>query len=282
MSADCGCCAPSRRPTPAADRQPAGLSAVAYRIGTFATFRRRSLDELVAHAGARRPHGARQRRLHHHAHRAVGGGRRRAHVLPGAQRQRGVPAHRDAARLGAAPGAADRLPAAARVPRPPRSSPSRSKPARRALIPAGTRVQSVPGEGEQPQKFETLAPVAGGRAAQPAAALRRRPALASPLAAAATGRSRRRMPRPWLPRRALARRRSRHCSTRAPRSRCSPCAPSACVDDRLIVRFASADRGRAVRRRLRRRSTRRGTPTSSAARSICSASTRPRRWLPPS
>jgi len=31
----------------------------------------------------------------------------------------------------------------------------------RALIPAGTRAQSIPGEGEKPQKFETLAPLLG-------------------------------------------------------------------------------------------------------------------------
>jgi hypothetical protein len=35
------------------------------------------------------------------------------------------------------------------------------EPGARALIPAGTRVQSVPGQGETPQKFETLADLAG-------------------------------------------------------------------------------------------------------------------------
>ena len=56
-------------------------------------------------ANARRPVDRAARRL--------GDGRRRADLLPGADRQRGLPAHRDRAALGAGAGAADRLRAAA-------------------------------------------------------------------------------------------------------------------------------------------------------------------------
>ena len=77
-------------------------------------------------------------------------------LLSGADRQRGLPAHRDRAALRARAGAAGRLP--------PRPGVAASvylaytiddKFTEEALIPAGSRAQSVPGPGETAQSFET-------------------------------------------------------------------------------------------------------------------------------
>ena len=109
----CGCCTTPAAAVPAEIENRPWLSAIAYRIGTFATFRKAIIDELSHTAELAGSDGARERRLHDHGDRAVGGRRRRAHVLPGAHRERGVPAHGDAARLGPAAGPPDRLSAAA-------------------------------------------------------------------------------------------------------------------------------------------------------------------------
>ena len=128
---DCGCCTTPAAPVPAPiENRPGSRRS---RTGSAPSPRsaRRSPTSCRARRSWLRLERARQRRLHDHRHRAVVGGRRRAHVLPGADRQRGVPAHGDAARFGAAPGAADRLRAARPARRRPRGSPSRSRPARK-------------------------------------------------------------------------------------------------------------------------------------------------------
>ena len=82
-------------------------------------------------------------------------------LLPGAHRQRRLPAHRDRAALGARAGARDRLRAEARCrgQRATCASRSRTRPARPASArsPQGTPVQSVPPQGKLPQVFETSA-----------------------------------------------------------------------------------------------------------------------------
>ena len=100
-----------------------GLAALRYRVGTHGDFLRRMLRAAVArgieaadvcaparHADhAQRPTIPRSRCSTRWARR-----RRRADLLPGAHRQRGLPAHRDRAALGAGAGARDRLRARAR------------------------------------------------------------------------------------------------------------------------------------------------------------------------
>ena len=100
---------------------------------------------------ARSPDHARARRPGDRAARRRGRGRRRADLLPGADRERGLPAHRDRAALDARARARDRLRARTGrrrrdLPRVHRRRPptcSRARPPRRP-IPPGTRVQSLP------------------------------------------------------------------------------------------------------------------------------------------
>ena len=210
-------------------RTARGSRAIAYRIGTFATFRKAILDELSRTpelAGLTR---ARQRRLHDHGDRAVGGRRRRADVLPGAHRQRGVPAHRDPARLGPAPGAPHRLRAgagrrghdAARVhARRRRDGAHPGRHARRRACPARARSRRSSRRSQRSRPTRALNRLRALPAPRPA---RRRPAPEPPprssrpdaeaLAAAATlaaGRPRDRSTRPTRARDADgARRRSR-------------------------------------------------------------------------
>ncbi len=179
MSA-CGCCEPSPPLTPLDVENRDGLSRD--------RLPRRHLRELPrARCSRRSPPRPSSSALTtredddcvDHRARAVGGRRRRAELLPGALRQRGVPAHGDAARRRSAgsralidyrlrPGVAAL--ALARLQRRGRQGAAAST--------SGLRVQSVPGQDEQPQTFETLGGLARGRRAQPAAraaaAVRRR------------------------------------------------------------------------------------------------------------
>ena len=88
MKVICGCCEPGASPTPLeVDNRPA-LSAIVYRIGTFSSFREAMLDEI-----ANQPElaGLTTRRSDDYAithARNVGRGGGRAHLLPGALRER--------------------------------------------------------------------------------------------------------------------------------------------------------------------------------------------------
>ena len=116
---------------------------------------RRGRWRALLHARERRPDRRAGRRLRLR--------RRRAHLLPGAHRQRRLPAHRDRAPLGARAGARHRLRAEARrrrqrLPRLHRRG--RAGRARHAARwPAGSPVQSVPPQGKLPQMFETSAEI---------------------------------------------------------------------------------------------------------------------------
>ena len=112
MSDTCGCCTPNAPLTPVAIDNRPGLSAVAYRVGTFGSFREDDARCDRRNAGARGSHNAPERRRHRHVHRSVGGASRRHHVLSGTLRQRGVPAYCAAIRIAAPIGAAAGLPAA--------------------------------------------------------------------------------------------------------------------------------------------------------------------------
>ena len=112
-------------------------------------------------------HDARRRRPVDRPARRAGRRGRRAHLLPGADRQRGLPAHRHRAPLGARARARDRLRAQPRrrgehLPRLHRRGPRRRRPGmaravRERPCRAGTQVQSMPGQSELPQTFETSA-----------------------------------------------------------------------------------------------------------------------------
>jgi len=156
MSNDCGCCIVVSSETTTENRP--WLSAVAYRIGTFATFRKEILDEL-----SRTPPldklSARvsddysimavelwaavadvltfyQERIANEAF------LRTATLRDSVLRLVRLIDYQLAAGAAATTQLAFMLDAGAK-----------------ALIPVGTRTQSVPGEGEKPQKFETLAPL---------------------------------------------------------------------------------------------------------------------------
>ncbi len=146
-------------------------------------------------APARRAHDAGARRPGDRAARRLGGRRRRADLLPGADRQRGLPAHRDRAPLGARAGA--RRSATSSTPAsPPRpissgrsSGASRSQgqtppgmapPPREVLVAAGTKVQSLPGQDELPQTFETQRRPRRPQRLQRAAPAADRPAAGEP------------------------------------------------------------------------------------------------------
>ena len=125
-------------------------------------------------AAARAAH-ARRRRLHDRPDRRVRLRGRRAHLLPGAHRQRVLPAHRDRARVAAGDGAAHRLPAAPRrggrdlarvhardAARAAAGADARARRVRHrraddaARSARASQVQSVPGPDEKPQTFETV------------------------------------------------------------------------------------------------------------------------------
>lgn len=158
MSHDCGCCTTPAAAVPGEVRNRPWLSAVAYRIGTFATFRKAIFDELsrtpaLASLTARVPDDYTITTIELWA--AV------ADVISFYQERIANDAFLRTAtdrdpllrlvRLidyQLAPGAAATVELAFTL-----------DAGSSALIPARTRVQSVPAEGEKPQKFETLAAV---------------------------------------------------------------------------------------------------------------------------
>ena len=149
----------------------AGLPALSYRVGTYATFRERMLERLSSVAstslerragGQRSPsrsaegaHDAPGERSVDRAARRLGHPRRRAHLLSGADRQRGLSDHRDRAPVG-------RRSSRSLIGYRPRPGVSASvflaftvSDGFKGEIPVGTRAQSVPGTGETAQYFET-------------------------------------------------------------------------------------------------------------------------------
>ena len=156
MSDDCGCCAVVPIETEIANRP--WLSAVAYRIGTFASFRQELLDEL-----SQTPElaGLTARVSDDYTITAIELWSAVADVLTFYQERITNEAFLRTATLRdsvlrlvrlidyqLASGAAATTELAFTM-----------ETGTSALIPAGTRSQSVPGQGETPQKFETLAPV---------------------------------------------------------------------------------------------------------------------------
>ena len=150
---------------------PPGHVAIGYRIGTHATFLARMLAAPAGRpvsAGRRRPEPPAAPRGADHAirrrpgdrpPRRLGDGRGRPDLLPGADRERGIPPHVDRAALDPRAGALHRLRAPARR-RGGRLSHVHRRDRRRgaATAPwssAGTKVRSIPGQDERPQTFET-------------------------------------------------------------------------------------------------------------------------------
>ena len=91
--------------------------AIAYRIGDYAQFRaslHAGLSSVGVRSRWRELRTPRRRRFHDRPDRRLRLRGRRAHLLPGAHRQRILSAHRRRARLAAGDGQADRLPPAAR------------------------------------------------------------------------------------------------------------------------------------------------------------------------
>jgi hypothetical protein len=158
MSDDCGCCTTPAALVPAAIENRPGLSAVAYRIGTFATFRKAIVDQL-AHTPELA--GLTSRVGDDYTITAVELWAAVADVLTFYQERAVNEAFLRTATL------RDSMLRLVRLLgyelRPGIAATTRLaftlEAGATALIPAGTRVQSVPGEGEKPQKFETLIPV---------------------------------------------------------------------------------------------------------------------------
>ena len=77
MAADpfCQCCERAVAVTPLPIFNRAGLSEIAYRIGTFSSFREAMLELDRARSGARGADDAREQRLCHHALRTLRRGR---------------------------------------------------------------------------------------------------------------------------------------------------------------------------------------------------------------
>lgn len=157
MSCDCGCCQVVPAPGEVVNRP--WLSAVAYRIGTFAAFRESILDAL-SHTPELA--GLATRVSDDYTITAIELWSAVADVLTFYQERIANEAFLRTATLRDSvlrlvrligyelrPGAAATTDLAFTL-----------EAGATALIPAGTRVQSVPGEGEKPQKFETLAPIA--------------------------------------------------------------------------------------------------------------------------
>ena len=114
--ATCGCCAGADVETPARIDNPPGQAAIAYRVGVHARFKESLLTRLsAADLPALHPaRHARGHRFHDRAVRRARGDARRARLLPGAHRQRELPAHRHRAALDPGARAPDRLRARAR------------------------------------------------------------------------------------------------------------------------------------------------------------------------
>jgi hypothetical protein len=158
VSHDCGCCTTPAATIPAAIENRPWLSTVAYRIGTFATFRKSILDEL-----SRTPElaGLSTRLSDDYTITTVELWAAVADVLTFYQERTANEAFLRTATLRDSvlrlvrligyelrPGAAATTQLAFTL-----------DVGATALIPVATRVQSVPAEGEKPQKFETLASV---------------------------------------------------------------------------------------------------------------------------
>lgn len=166
----CGCCRPPSPGTPEPIHNRPGLDEVAYRVGTFASFRRAAItlvprmgDELAAELGLAAPPLGRwtSEQPDDYGVALIELWATVADVLTFYQERyanrawlRTAP-ERDAVRMLARlvgyrlrPGAAATTHLAYRI-----------DPGARVTIPAGTRAQSVPDEGQQPQKFETAAPL---------------------------------------------------------------------------------------------------------------------------
>ena len=166
----CGCCEGIEPATPRSIANPPGRTRSSYRVGTHGTFLATMLARLSGsdypelHAltarGRRRPGDRAARRL--------GDGRRRADLLPGADRQRGLPADGDRAPLGARAGPAGRLRAAPgrRRQRPPRLHARQDLAGKDTVvtIPRAAGPRACPGPGELPQTFETAEDLIAGSA----------------------------------------------------------------------------------------------------------------------
>ena len=136
---DCGCCTGIAAATPAVVENRPGLSAIAYRSGTWHDFKQSMLAALQQ-GRPPRAGGARDacgRRRLDRVPRCGGDGRRCPHVLQRESRERVVPADRHRAAVDPRARPTDRLPAQARVSRRARWSRSRSK--RHARGPRHTR-----------------------------------------------------------------------------------------------------------------------------------------------
>jgi hypothetical protein len=153
---DCGCCAAPAPAAPAPIGNRPGLSAIAYRIGTFATFRE-ALIESLSHTPELT--ALRTRVSDDYTITAIElwcavadvltfyieRGANEAFLRTATQRDSLLRIVRLIGyELGPAVAATAQLAFTL-------------EPSAQALIPAGTRVQSVPGEGEKPQTYETLA-----------------------------------------------------------------------------------------------------------------------------
>lgn len=152
---DCGCCEPTAQPTPEEIVNRPGLAAISYRVGTYASFREAMIEAVASKAGLR-DWTARgdddfgvalldmwsyvgdiltfyQERIANEAFLRTA--TERASVV----RLAALIGYRPAPGLAATAYLAFTL-----------------EKGRRALIPVGSRVQSVPGQNEKPQKFETV------------------------------------------------------------------------------------------------------------------------------
>lgn len=180
MNEDCGCCATTGAGVPAEVENRPGLSAIVYRAGTFAVFRKAILDRL---AGTAELSGLTARTGEDFTITAVELWAAVADVLTFyAERTANEAFLRTALRRDSVlrlvrllgyrpnPGAAPTTELAFTM-----------EAGAKAVIPAGTRVQSVPAEGEKPQKYETSADIsADGR-------LNRLRIVSAPRPAAPTG-----------------------------------------------------------------------------------------------
>jgi hypothetical protein len=152
---DCGCCTTAAAAIPAEVENRPGLSVIAYRIGTFTTFRKAIIDQLSHTAELA---GLSARVSEDYTITAIEMWSAVADVLTFYQERAANEAFLRTATLRdsilrlvrligyeLAPGAAATTQLAFTLDK-----------AAAALIPVGTRVKSVPGEGEKPQTYETL------------------------------------------------------------------------------------------------------------------------------
>ena len=166
---DCGCCAGIATDTPAAKFNRAGLPAIAYRVGTHPDFKADASRAPVEHrlSGARAAHHARATTTTRS--RCATAFAVLADVLTFYQERianESYLAHRTRASLGAelarligyqlAPGVAAGTSLAFTLEAAPGAPALAAQP---VTVPVGTRVQSVPDPDQEPQTFETIAPI---------------------------------------------------------------------------------------------------------------------------